>query len=76
MRLRAATTASACLSSRELLKFELKVNTSALHPGNRRYSLNFMFRQDRKHLLPALRAIYRAETADMVEQRLAEFDAE
>ncbi len=32
--------------------------------------------QGRKRLVPALRAIYRAETAEMAEQRLAEFEAE
>src|SRR3954471_14830998 len=41
-----------------------------------RHSLAFVSWQDRKRLLPALRAIYRAETAEMAEQRLAEFEAE
>lgn len=41
-----------------------------------RHSLSFVSWQDRKRLMPALRAIYRAETADMAEQRLAEFEAE
>ena len=41
-----------------------------------RHSLNFVSWQDRKHLLPALRAIYRAETGEVAEQRLVEFEAE
>jgi putative transposase len=41
-----------------------------------RHSLSFVSWQDRKQLIPALRAIYRAETADMAEQRLGEFEAE
>jgi putative transposase len=41
-----------------------------------RHSLRFVAWQDRKRLMPALRAIYQAETADMAEQRLAEFEAE
>jgi putative transposase len=41
-----------------------------------RHSLSFVSWQDRKCLVPALRAIYRAETAEMAEQRLVEFEAE
>jgi len=41
-----------------------------------RHSLNFVAWQDRKRLLPALRAIYRAETAEIAERRLAEFEVE
>jgi putative transposase len=41
-----------------------------------RHSLSFVSWQDRKRLMPALRAIYRAETADMAEQRLGEFEGE
>ncbi len=39
-----------------------------------RHSLNFVSWQDRKHLLPALCAVYRAETDEMAEQRLAKFE--
>ena len=41
-----------------------------------RNSLSFVSWQDRKQLLPALRAIYRAETAEVAELRLADFEAE
>ena len=41
-----------------------------------RNSLSFVSWQDRKRLLPALRAIYRAETAEVAELRLADFEAE
>ena len=41
-----------------------------------RNSLSFVSWQDRKQLLPALRAIYRAETAEVAEPRLADFEAE
>jgi len=41
-----------------------------------RHSLSFVSWQDRKRLMPALRAIYQNETADLTEQRLAEFEAE
>ena len=41
-----------------------------------RHSLSFVSWQDRKRLMPALRAIYRAETAEVAELRLAEFEAE
>lgn len=41
-----------------------------------RNSLSFVSWQDRKLLLPALRAIYRAETAEVAELRLADFEAE
>jgi putative transposase len=40
-----------------------------------RHSLSFVSWQDRKQLLPALRAIYRAETAEIAELRLGEFEA-
>ena len=40
-----------------------------------RHSLSFVSWQDRKRLMPALRAIYRAEMADVAEQRLAKFEA-
>ena len=40
-----------------------------------RHSLNFVSWQDRKWLLPALRAIYRAETAELAEQNLTDFEA-
>lgn len=40
-----------------------------------RHSLNFVTWKDRKPVVPALRAIYRAETAELAEQRLAEFEA-
>jgi putative transposase len=39
-----------------------------------RHSLSFVSWQDRKQLLPALRAIYRAETAEIAELRLGEFE--
>src|SRR5712672_1362505 len=41
-----------------------------------RSSLSFVSWQDRKRLVPALRAIYRAETAEVAELRLADFEAE
>ena len=41
-----------------------------------RNSLSFVSWQDRKRLVPALRAIYRAETAEVAELRLADFEAE
>ena len=41
-----------------------------------RNSLSFVAWQDRKRLMPALQAIYRAETAEMAEQRLGDFEAE
>jgi putative transposase len=41
-----------------------------------RHSLSFVSWQDRKRVLPALHGICRAETADMAEQQLAEFEAE
>jgi putative transposase len=41
-----------------------------------RNSLSFVSWQDRKQLLPTLRAIYRAETAEVAELRLADFEAE
>ncbi len=41
-----------------------------------RHSLAFVSWQDRKRLLPALRAIYRAETAEVAELRLGDFEAE
>ena len=41
-----------------------------------RNSLSFVSWKDRKQLLPALRAIYRAETAEVAELRLADFEAE
>jgi putative transposase len=40
-----------------------------------RHSLNFVSWQDRKAIVPALRAIYRAETAETAAERLAEFEA-
>jgi putative transposase len=40
-----------------------------------RHSLSFVSWQDRKQILPALRAIYRAETAELAEQNLAAFEA-
>ena len=39
-----------------------------------RHSLSFVSWQDRKQLLPALRAVYRAETAEIAELRLDEFE--
>jgi putative transposase len=41
-----------------------------------RPSLAFVSWQDRKRLLPALRSIYRAETAEAAELRLGDFEAE
>jgi putative transposase len=41
-----------------------------------RNSLSFVSWQDRKRLLAALRAIYRAETAEVAELRLSDFEAE
>ena len=41
-----------------------------------RHSLSFVSWQDRKRLLPALRAVYRAETAEIAELRLGDFEAE
>ena len=41
-----------------------------------RNSLAFVSWKDRKAILPALKAIYRAETADMARVRLDEFEAE
>ena len=41
-----------------------------------RNSLSFVAWQDRKRLMPAPRAIYRAETAEMAEQRLGDFEVE
>src|SRR5258707_13570998 len=41
-----------------------------------RNRLRFVSWQDRKRLVPALRAIYRAETAEVAELRLADFEAE
>jgi transposase-like protein len=41
-----------------------------------RHSLSFVSWQDRKRLMPALRAIYRAETAEVAELRLGDFEAE
>ena len=41
-----------------------------------RNSLAFVSWKDRKAILPALKAIYRAETADMALVRLDEFEAE
>src|SRR5215475_2986151 len=40
-----------------------------------RHSLRFVSWQDRKQLLPALRAVCRAETAEIAELRLGEFEA-
>ena len=40
-----------------------------------RHSLNFVPWQDRKRIVPDLRAIYRAETAEAAERRLSEFEA-
>ena len=39
-----------------------------------RHSLSFVSWKDRKPLVPALRAIYRAETAELAQQRLAAFE--
>jgi len=41
-----------------------------------RNSLAFVSWKDRKAILPAIKAIYRAENADMAQVRLAEFEAE
>ena len=41
-----------------------------------RNSLAFVSRKDRKAILPAIKAIYRAENADMALVRLEEFEAE
>jgi len=41
-----------------------------------RHSLAFVSWKDRKAILPAIKAIYRAETADMARLRLEEFEAE
>jgi putative transposase len=41
-----------------------------------RHSLRFVSWQDRKQLMPALRAIYQAETAEVAEQRLGEFEGQ
>lgn len=41
-----------------------------------RNSLAFVSWQDRKRLMPSLRAIYRAETAEAAELRLGDFEAE
>jgi len=40
-----------------------------------RHSLNFVSWQDRKLVVPDLRAVYRAETAEAAELRLGEFEA-
>ena len=41
-----------------------------------RHSLSFVSWQDRKRLMPALRAVYRAETAEVAELRLGDFEVE
>src|SRR6478672_1016961 len=41
-----------------------------------RHSLSFVSWKDRKPLVPALRAVYRAETAEVAELRLGDFEAE
>lgn len=40
-----------------------------------RHSLAFVSWKDRKQVVPALRAVYRAQTAEAAERRLAEFEA-
>jgi putative transposase len=41
-----------------------------------RHSLSFVAWQHRKRLMPALRAVYRAETAEVAELRLGDFEVE
>ena len=49
------------------------VQTCIVHLTRR--SLNFVSWQDRKRVVPDLRAIYRAETAEAAELRLSKFEA-
>jgi putative transposase len=51
---------------------ETQVQTCIVHLV--RHSLSFVTWKDRRTVMPALKAIYRAETEDVARRRLAEFD--